>query len=320
MKGRRGLDQGKIAWLSDRMCLVTHSLFLLEPRQPTKATHGRREEGGGGCRMSVCVSVCVFVCVPAYVWRKKRYIVSFFCLERLWYASKMPTAVTASSTKCSCGKHTHTHTHACTQIAAEPLEKNTPNVFRKLLCPGRENLFLFSFFLFCPKQTNSNTLSFPTPQSEDSPLCRTAGPAWTSLFREETFPLRHVCWPLSQLQPNETKWGRLNRVSDCSWRSNNTQSEWLLSINPPPGRLCCLLAFNISTPVYLMKLFPYKGRLSMSGQLPSLPLWAISCSHLSLSLSHLFFISQVGDSGPRSSRHFSLLVPPENNKLAWTRT
>lgn len=33
-----------------------------------------------------------------------------------------------------------------------------------------------------------------------------------------------------------------------------------------------------------------------------------------LSLSHLFFISQAGDSEPQSSRHFSLLDPPENNK------
>lgn len=279
----------------------------------------RREEVAAGW---VCVCRCVCLCAcprasdarrdissPSFAWRDSG---THPRCQQQWQHHQQNVAVANT--------HTHTHTHACTQIAAEPLEKNTPNVFRKLLCPGRENLFLFSFFLFCPKQTNSNTLSFPTPQSEDSPLCRTAGPAWTSLFREETFPLRHVCWPLSQLQPNETKWGRLNRVSDCSWRSNNTQSEWLLSINPPPGRLCCLLAFNISTPVYLMKLFPYKGRLSMSGQLPSLPLWAISCSHLSLSLSHLFFISQVGDSGPRSSRHFSLLVPPENNKLAWTRT
>ncbi len=174
MKGRRGLDQGKIAWLSDRMCLVTHSLFLLEPRQPTKATHGRREEGGG-------YRACECVCVCARVWREKRYIVPFFCLERLWDASKMPTAVTASSTKCSCGTNTCTHTtHTRTQIAAEPLEKNTPNVFRKLLCPGRENHFFF--FLFLSRSNKQLHTFHPHSTKWRFPLSRTAGPAWTSLF------------------------------------------------------------------------------------------------------------------------------------------
>ena len=155
MKGRRGLDQEKIAWLSDRMCLVTHSLFLLEPRQPTKATHGRGEGWGGGYRTCVCVCVCACICVC--VWRKRRYIVPCFCLERLWDASKMPTAVTASSTKCSCGNHTHKHNHTHTQIATEPLEKNTPNVFRKLLWARREN----HFFPFS-SQTNKQLHPFPS--------------------------------------------------------------------------------------------------------------------------------------------------------------
>lgn len=80
MKGRRGLDQGKIAWLSDRMCLVTHSVFLLEPRQPSKATHEkkRRNEQAAGhavaalrARASVCV--CMSVCVCERLTQEKIY-------------------------------------------------------------------------------------------------------------------------------------------------------------------------------------------------------------------------------------------------------
>ena len=154
MKGKRGLNQGKIAWLSDRMCLVTHSLFLLGPRQPTKATYGRRKGGKRSQDMSACACFNACTCV----WCKKRYITPFLAwrdsgthprCKQQWQHHQQNVAVAHTHT------HTHTHTHihkdTHTQIAAEPLEKNTPNVFRKMLCPRRQN----HFFPFCPKQTAS---------------------------------------------------------------------------------------------------------------------------------------------------------------------
>lgn len=40
-------------------------------------------------------------------------------------------------------RHAHTHAHKRIQIAAEPLEKSTTNVFRKLACLG----FFFPIFV-----------------------------------------------------------------------------------------------------------------------------------------------------------------------------
>lgn len=159
MKGRRGPDQGKIAWLSDRMCLVTHSVFLLGPRQPSKATHEKKRGRLQDMRLLLCEHVLVYVfawvCVNA--WRKERYIVSVFSLERLWYASEMPTAVTASSTKCISGKHTQMHTNAH-RLPPSHLRKTLQMCLENCSTLGGKALSFFSFFV--PNEQTAT--DFPT--------------------------------------------------------------------------------------------------------------------------------------------------------------
>lgn len=133
MKGRLGLDQGKIPWRSDRMCLVTHSLFL--PAQITRQGH-TRENRGWRKMEEAWVCVCVSdargdISSPSFAWRDSG---THSRCQQHWQHHQQTVAV----------PNTHTQTYMLSEIAAEPLEKNTPNVFRKLHCPRRENNFSLS--------------------------------------------------------------------------------------------------------------------------------------------------------------------------------
>lgn len=144
------------------------SYTLCVPARAQTAQRGhtwKEEEEGAGCR-TCCrcfVSTCLRVCLHESVWTpdaRKRYIVSVFSLERLWYASKMPTAVTASSTKCISGKHTQMHANAH-RLLPSHLRKTLQMCLGNCSNPGREGKALsFSFFFFVPnKQTATD---FPT--------------------------------------------------------------------------------------------------------------------------------------------------------------
>lgn len=90
--------------------------------------------------------------------------------------------------------------HAHTHIAAKPLEENIPNVFRKLLCPRREN----HFFPFCHKQTNKQLHTFhPHSIMSRFRLGRAAGPAWKSPILGGKFSCPLYLWAI---KPITAKW------------------------------------------------------------------------------------------------------------------
>lgn len=151
----------------------------------------------------VLVYVFAWVCVNA--WRKKRYIVSIFSLERLWYASKMPTAVTASSTKCISGKHTQMHTNA---------HRLLPSHLRKTLqmclgnCStlgGKSSLFFFPFFY----QKNKQQQTFQPRSTKWWLPLRSSRPSMNKSVLAENFS-HSSCLPA--IKPIRAKWNKAGRA------------------------------------------------------------------------------------------------------------
>lgn len=148
MKGRQGLDQRKIAWLSYRMCLVT---LCVPPErcQPTKATHGRREQAA------------------VHVWCDNRYMALFFLPGETLDASEMPAALAASST--------NTQTHIL-RLQLSHLRKTLQ------MCWGNRSALggKLTFFYFVPNKQQPSHCHCLTKSR--ALLCQTACAASTSLL------------------------------------------------------------------------------------------------------------------------------------------
>lgn len=106
MKGRWGLDQGKIAWLPDRIWLVTHTV----PTWAQAAHQGHtRQEAMEHTTMTVCVlrtqeEMCHLLLLPQEI---------LGCIQDANSRDSMINKM----------YHIHTDTHIFTQTATEALEK-----------------------------------------------------------------------------------------------------------------------------------------------------------------------------------------------------
>lgn len=183
-KGRWGLDQGKIAWPSDRICLVTHSLFLIDAHQGW--TRGRRLRCVCACArayMSACIFIAMRFEIPVLIQDAN----SSDSIINIMYRDRTHTST-----------HTHAHTHEHTDCRWATWDNN-PNVFRKLFHPGRENR---SLLFLSGSGKHGDTLTVLIPAHENS---LSSSFYFYIFFYEETFPLRHVYWSFSQLLPNEAK-------------------------------------------------------------------------------------------------------------------
>lgn len=167
-------------------------------------------------------------------------------------------------------------------------------MFRKLLCSGRENL---CFFILVQRNKQQHTSHLQSTKGRFH-LFVSGGNFNPSLS-------------LRQLNEWSSSGAGVTRVSDSSWRSNRTQHESFVSINPRV-RIRSSLAFTtcLSEAVFLeskdwsFAQFIAKGHLLLSA----------------LSHSHLFFISPSGWFSGWSSRQLSLFEPLGNNNRARMRS
>lgn len=217
-KGRWGLDQGKIAWPSDRICLVTHSLFLIDAHQGW--TRGRRLQ-------------CVYACARAYMSACNFIAMRFEIPVLIQDANSSDSIINIMYRDRT---HTSTHTHTNTQIAAEPLETTIRMCLGNCFTLG-EKIALFSFF-----QAQANTATHLPFLFQLMKVLFLLLFIFIFFFTRKLFPFVTAIGRLANYCRMKQKQGRRNRVSYCFWRSSTTISGLFLSTprhphpHPPPRR------------------------------------------------------------------------------------